>query len=479
MTAFTELVKDTVETMVVDGTATLNGDLDGHGGAALANMAFPSGLATAPRALARRGLGLVASLIVPPGTWAVVHLPGGERRVYTPGSYTMWGTGAGAILAQWVDARRRQVSVGPIEGWSADKWRVRLWLAADVEVAEPVVVAMHREPLATILAALRAGAFSYIERHSHAAITGAEGALGGVDAPAQAILERMRADSTLEGLRVIGVRVTERQGDERQIEASTAATVAAAQVAEEIRVSEARNRARLHQLESQAILFDREHSLRMAATAAQAREQLLIQQSQVQQAAQAARLEIVLAQIHAQTAEIARDEQQWQAEHGRLQGEWEHAQQQVIEAHRVDQHLRLMDGQRDMLRSESEVALGAEERRHTHELALAEVQERLAQQRALQSQAIGERRAQHDRALFELHLRHEQIVAEQLQSLEQWRSQQRQLGDQQQRQHEKQLAAITGTAQIAAAAASHGANNEEQRTEVADTGLRALQDMAE
>jgi hypothetical protein len=385
-------------------------------------------------------------------------------------------------LAQWVDARRQQVPVGPIEGWSADKWRVRLWLIADVEVGDPAKIAAHREPLAALVAAMRAGALHFIEQHTHAELTGCTGEQGGMDAPAQAVLERLRSDPGLDGLRVVNVRMIERQGDERQIEAATAATVTAAQIDEELRVADARHRARLHELETKAVVAEREHTLRMAATAAAAREKLLMQQSEVQQAALAARLDIVMAQIHAQTAEIAHDEQLWQAEQMRLQAEWEHIQRQQLEVHQVDQQLRLMDGQQSILRSEGEVALVAEERRHTHQLALAEIQQRLAEQRAAQAQAISERRAQHDRALLELHLRHEQLVAEQMQQLEHWRTQQLQIGVQQQRQHERQMAVISGAAQIAVAAAAlpqdePGGNGE--RREVADAGLRTLQALAE
>jgi hypothetical protein len=235
-------------------------------------------------------------------------------------------------------------------------------------------------------------------------------------------------------------------------------------------------------LEAQAAVSEREHTLRMAATAAAARERLLSQQAEVQQAALAARLEIVLAQIRAQTAEIAHDEQLWQAEQARLQTEWERVQRQQIEVHQVDQQLRLMEGQQGMLRSEGEVALAAEDRRHAHELALAEIQQHLAEQRSAQAQAIAERRAHHERTLLELHLRHEQLVAQQMEQLEHWRTQQLQLGVQQQRQHDRQMAVIAGTAQIAAAAAMLPQDDpvgSPDRLEVADAGLQTLRALAE
>lgn len=472
-------VQDTTEGLLADGLALLTVDMQASGGMPVAMIRFSTGLATEPRALERRGLGLATQLVVPPGTWAAVRLPGGERQLYEPGSYWIWSK-PGAVLVQWVDARRQQVPVGPIEGWSADKWRVRLWLIADVEVADPVRIADHREPLNTLVAAVRASALRYIEQHSHAALTGC-GDGGSIDAPAHAILERLRADEALQGLHVVKVRVVERQGDERQIEAATAATVAAAQIDEELRVAAARNRARLHELEAQSTIAEREHILRMAAAAATARERLLAQQSEVQQAALAARLDIVLAQIRAQTAEIAHEEQVWQAEQQRFQAEWEQAQQRLMDRHQTDQQLRLMDGQAGVLRGEAEVALAAEDRRHAHERALADVQQRIHEQRALQAQAMADRRAQHEAALLELHLRHEQLVAEQMQRLEHWRAEQVQLGVQQQRQHDRQMAVIAGTAQVAAAAAQlpgHYAP-EAERHEIADEGLRALQALAE
>jgi hypothetical protein len=471
-----------VEDAVVEGVAALAGDVRDHAGAPLTPLRFANGLSTEPRALPRQGLGLAARLVVPPGTWAIVYLPGGERRVYEPGSYWIWGVGPGAILAQWVDARRQQVPVGPVEGWSADKWRVSLWLIADVEVWNPSIVAAHRDPLGALVAAARAGALRYIEQHTHAELTGCVGDRGGMEAPAQAVVEWLRGDPALEGLRVIGVRVLDRQGDERQIEAATAATVAAAQIDEERRVAEARNRARLHELEAQATAAEREHTLRMAATAATARERLLHQQAEVQQAALAARLEITLAQIRAQTAEIAHDEQGWQAEQSRLQAEWERVQQQLLDAHRTDQQVRLIEARQAVLRGEGEIALAIEDHHSARELALAEVQQRLAEQRAVQAQAIAERRAQHEQALLELHLRHEQLVAEQMRQLEQWRGDRLQLGVQQQRQHARQMAVIAGTAQVAAAAAALPPLDPEghaERREVADAGLETLRALAE
>jgi hypothetical protein len=479
-TSLSKVAQETAESVFVEGVAALTGDAHMLAGVELPTLRFSSGLATEPRALTRQGLGLAAHLVVPPGTWAVVRLPGGERKLYEPGSYWIWGK-PGAILAQWVDARRQQVPVGPIEGWSADKWRVRLWIIVDVEVADPARIADHREPLAALVAAVRSSTLRYIEQHSHAALTGCAGEHGGLDAPAHALLERLRADDSLQGLFLVNVRVVERQGDERQIEAATAATVAAAQIDEELRVASARNRARLHELEAQSTISEREHTLRMAATAAAARERLLQQQSDVQQAALAARLEIVMAQIRAQTAEIAHDEQLWQAEQARLQGEWEQAQQRLLEAHQTDQQLRLMDGQAGVLRGEAEVALAAEDRRHAHEHALVELQQRLAEQRALQAQAMAERRAMHEEALLELHLRHEHLVAEQMQQLEQWRAERTQIGVQQQRQHERQMAVIAGTAQVAASAAQLPGDmaDMDDRREIADEGLRALQALAE
>ncbi len=481
-TEMVSAVRETVSDAVGESVAVLKGEIDRAGGELLANLHFATGLATAPRALPRRALGMLAHLVTPPGTVAVVHLPGGERRVYQPGSYTLLGLQPGAALVQWVDMRRRHVTVGPVEGWSADKWRVRLWLTVDVEVTDPLKIAMHREPLTVLTAAARTGALRYIEQQTHAALTGIAAGNGGLDAPAEAILERLRADPALDGLAVINVRVVERQGDERQIEAATAATVAAAQIDEELRVAAARHRARLQDLQAQAVLSEREHDIRIAATAAAARERLLVQQSEVQQATLAARLQIVMAQIEAQASEIAREEKIWQAEQNRLQMEWERVQQQLLDVHRTDQQLRLMEGQQGMLRAEGELALAAEEKRNNHALALAEMQQRLAEQRIAQAQIQAERRATHERDLLELNLRHEQLVAEQMQRLEQWRAERIQIGVQQKRQHERQLAAIAGTAQIAAAAASSvvsapAEGDVDDSSEVADAGLRALQDL--
>lgn len=473
-------VREVVAEAVADSAAMLRGDADELQGTLLTPLHFSTGLATQPSALERQTFGLAAHLIVPPGTWAVVHLPGGERRTYLPGSYMLWGMRPGAILAQWVDARRQQVPIGPIEGWSADKWRVRLWLIADVEVIDPVVIAAHREPLSTFVAAVRTALLKYVEQHSHALLTGTSDGEGGFEAPAHFVRDQLVSDPALDGLRLLNVRVVERQGDERQIEASTAATVAAAQIDEELRVAEARNRARLHELEAQATIGEREHTLRLAAASAKAREQLVNTQAEVQHATLAARAEIVLAQIKAQVAEIEHEEQCWQAEQSRLHAEWERVQQQQLEVHQTNQQARLLETQHSLIRSESEVALRAAQHQHSHELALAGIQQRIAEQRTAQAQVISDRRAHHEQTLLELHLRHEQLVAEQMQRLEQWRGERAELTVQQQRQHDRQIAVIAGTAQIAAAAARpvvvDPPNDDDD--DVADSGLKTLQALA-
>jgi len=473
----TTTARAAVADAVNEGFAVAKGEVDrAHMGRAIPLPHFATGLATLPQTLPRQAFGLATLLVVPPGTWAVTHQPGGVHQSYTPGSYWLWSP-PGAVLVQWVDARRQQVPIGPIEGFSADKWRVRLWVLVEVVVNDPPQIADHREPLATLAAAVRAAALAYIERHSHAALTGYLDATGGMDGPAEAILARLRTDPALGGLAIIGARVVERQGDERQIEAATAATVAAAQIDETLRVEAAEHRATLQRLEAQATVSEREHDLRMAA-AAGARERLLTQQADVQQAALAARLDIVMAQIRAQAAETAHDEQIWQAEQVRLQGEWDHIQRQRLEVHQTDQQVRLLEAHQGLVRVEGEVALTVQERQSSHALALAEVQQHIAEQRARQAEAVAERRAQHERTLLELHLRHEALVAEQMQKLEAWRTQQVQVSVQQQRQHDRQLAGMAGAAQIAAAAASQARPDAEPHA-LADAGLKLLQDMAE
>lgn len=480
----TSTVQEKVGEALVEGMAVLKGETGDINGAPLAHLRFVTGLATEPRVLPRRMFGLLAHLVVPPGTVAVTYLPGGEQRIYRPGSYTIFGAQPGMVLVQWVDMRRRQVTVGPVEGWSRDKWRVRLWLVVDIEVNDPLKIAAHREPLVALTSAIHSGALRSIEQQTHAALTGAMGDQGGIDAPADILLERLRSDPALEGLTIINARVIDRQGDERQIESATAATVAAAQIDEEQRVAAARHRARLQEVEAMAALAAREHDIRMAATAAAAREKLLNQQAEVQQATLAARLQVVMAQIQAQVSEIAREEQLWQAEQARLQAEWERIQKQLFEVHQTDQHLRLMEGTQGLLRAEGELTLAVEERRNAHALALAEIQQRLADQRAAHAQAQAERRAAHERELLELHLRYEQMVAEQMQRLEQWRTERIQLGVQQKRQHERQMAAIAGTAQIVSAAAASvvsGADGamRDVSGDVADAGLRALHELVD
>ncbi len=409
-----EIVNEVVE----DGLAMVSGEVRAETMAqALPPLRFTTGLATAPQQLPSRMLGLVTQVVAPPGTWAVVYLPGGEQRTYTAGSHLLWLL-PGVVMVQWVDARRRQMHVGPIEGWSADKWRVRLWLAIELAVSDPLQIASHREPLATVRAAAQAAALIFIEQHSHTELTSDQG----IDGVATFVGERLRADPALSGFDIISVQTLERQGDERRTEAAMTATIAAAQIDEERRIAEAQHRARLHELEVKLIEAEREHRLRMQLGLAEARERLLLQEAEVQRATLAAQLELINAQIRAQIAEIAHDEQIWQSEQARFQQEWERLQQQQFEMHRTEQALRLMAAQQEGERLAGEVTLGVEERRGEQLLALVELQQRLEDQRLLRAQAAAERREHHERILHELRLRHEQLLADQLARLDaNWR----------------------------------------------------------
>ncbi|MCS6888245.1 SPFH domain-containing protein [Chloroflexus sp.] len=411
------MVREVVAEAVNDGlAAVVDGEITADTMAqALPSLHFATGLATAPQQLPRQLLGLMAQVIVPPGTWAVIYVPGGAARTFAAGSHTIWAP-PGPVLAQWVDARRRQVRIGPIEGWSADKWPIRLWLAIELAVRDPLLIALHREPLAALSAATRAAAQVFIERHSHAELTGAQS----IDEAARFVCERLQSDPALAGLEIIGVQTLDRQGDERHTEAAMAATIAAAQIDEERRVAEARHRARLHALATQMVELDHEHRLRMQMRAAEAREQLLAQHAEVQRATLAAQLDLINAQIRAQVAEIAHEEQVWQSEQARFQQEWERLQQQLLETHRTDQTLRLMAAQQESERIAGEVALGIEERRGAQLQALVELQQQLEDRRLARAQAAAERREHHERVLLELRLRHEQLVADQMARLSNW-----------------------------------------------------------
>lgn len=366
-------VREAVAEAVNDGLAVVNGAITAETMAqTLPALHFATGLATAPQQLPRQLLGLMAQVVVPPGAWAVVYLPGGVTRTFTAGSHTIWAP-PGPVLAQWVNARRRQVQIGPIAGWSADKWPIRLWLAIELAVRDPLLIVQHREPLAAVSAATRAAAHVFIERHSHAELTGAQG----IDDAARFVCERLQADPALAGLEIIGGQTLDRQGDERHTEAAMAATIAAAQINEERRVAEARHRARRHALAAQTVELDHEHRLRMQMQAAKAREQLLAQHAEVQRATLAAQLDLINAQIWAQVAEITHKEQVWQSEQARFQPEWERLQQQLLESHRTDQALRLLAAQHESKRIAGEVTLGGEERRGAQLQALVELQQQL------------------------------------------------------------------------------------------------------
>jgi hypothetical protein len=455
-------VGDQVRTILNEGKTLLE-EGDGQG---LALRFDFNGLATTPQLIRRRMFGMVVQIVVPPATVAVLNGPKGICRVYTPGSYWLWDLPPGPVLTQWVDAGHRRRHVGPIEGWSADKWRVRLTLVVDFIVADPEAIATHSAPLQALDDAVRSGVLHQLERRSHAELTGYDEHSGGIDAPAGVILERLQHDPSLAGLEIIDVHVLERVGDERRIEAATDTAVALARIEESARLRQAEDRSALLAMEGQALRQAAEHDLRMAARLADGREQLAMHDFAMQQQALQAQLKILEARISSQVAQIAHDEQLWQTEQRRLQAEWQVLQQQQIEEHRTDQLLRLLEAQQQLEATQAEHAQVAERRR-----------------------------TERERDLLELQLHHEQLLAQQVKRLEGWRTQHERMLLTMQHQHAEQLAIIQGTAQIATEAAGQGKyihvgipgayqmpeinTPRADATTVAGEGLRTLQTLQE
>ncbi len=414
------MLEQQAQQLLADGTAFVTGE---PAQKPALTLSF-NGLATPPQIIPRRFVGTLVDVIVPPGFSAIVSGPQGMQRVLTTGSYHFWDIPRGPVMVQWVCTSRQRREVGPIEGWSADKWRVTMHVVVDFWVRDPVAIATHQAPLAVLDDAIRSSVMYHFERMTHEALTGYDPELGGIDVPAHAMAERLNHDPALAGLEIVKLHILERVGDIRRIEAATETAVAIAQLEESTRLKRAEDQSAILSMDGQAVRQAAEADLRMAATIAEGREQLAKHDIAAQHFALDARLRVLEAQIQAQVAEIARDEAAWQAEQQHLHGEW----QATLEQHQL-------------------------EHQSDHAIRVLEVQQRFDATHAERAHQAEERRAKHERDLLVLQMRHEQVLVEQRERLESWRASHERSLLLTQQQHTEQLAMISGTTTIASQAA--------------------------
>ena len=414
-----------------------------------------NGLASQPKVLQRSWWRGAVTVVVPPGATAIVYGPHGSQRILAAGSHALYDLPRGTVLMQLVRTARFQHTLGPIEGWSADKWKVRMLVEVDVAVSDAPLIAAHIKPLQALNTAIRSGLLQQFEGLSHAALTGLDEHSGGIDAVAAMLLARLQTDPALKGFTISQVHIIDRVGDERRIEAATETAVAVAQLEESMRLKVAEDQAAICEFHGKAARMQAEHDIRMAELVATEREELARQDFVAQRHTMTAQVRILEAGISAQIAQLAHAEQQWQAEQQRWQVEWQATVERIQSAHATDQHVRLLEAQNEWN---------------------ATLLER--------TQVRDERRARLEQELLLMQHQHEQLLQQHREHLESWRVGHDQHMLQLQQSHVEHLALIQGATAIATATNNGQAQSTRRLGEsyvpyhatnvVASEGLRTL-----
>jgi hypothetical protein len=186
--------------------------------------------------------GLAGYLVVPAGTCAMLTLHNGRRKVYAAGAHFLTELPSGKYFVQFVDVRRHRTPIPLTESLCTDGWRGGLALEVTWRVRDAAVIVDTVDPLGELQATAQACVRAVIESISHDEL------LGGVtnqakdaDAITQDIGTRLRRSSAIQGLEIVDILVTDRQGDERRMEIVQETTVEQTQLAEQ------------HQLELQRV----------------------------------------------------------------------------------------------------------------------------------------------------------------------------------------------------------------------------------
>jgi hypothetical protein len=262
-----------------------------------------NGLATHPTYLDRGWLGLFGQLKVLPGTCAVVTGREGFQRVYEPGIHFLFNVPLGPAMVQVVNTTRQRREIPPVTFLSKDKWSVTLRAVVDFEVEDPLIIAQSANPLETLDAVATSCIMAQIEAMPHDALTGLlEEEPSGLDTVAKGILDRLCTSPDLDGLRIIGVSIVERKGDERRIEIVRDAVVERTRLAEESRLRRIEDEAELEELENQKRIAKKEQEVEMIKV-----------QTEVHRAEEMEKLKLLSTQVEAQIEEIRRAQEEWWA----------------------------------------------------------------------------------------------------------------------------------------------------------------------
>jgi len=173
-----------------------------------------------------------AILTVAPGKCAVVTLRSGRRKVFGEGVH-VFGRGymPGPYPVRYVDVQLHRTSIPFIEALCKDEWRGGLALVIQWRVGNATLIVDVSDPVGDLIAAGKAGARAVIETTPHDQLIGGMSKAMDADRLADRVMEKI--EGSVQGIRILSVLITERQGDERRIQIVRQTAVERTRVIEE------------------------------------------------------------------------------------------------------------------------------------------------------------------------------------------------------------------------------------------------------
>lgn len=221
-----------------------------------------NGLATRPIRVSRGPGGFLGWFTVPPGCSAVVTGPAGRMKVFSPGTHLLQGLPPGETVIQLVKASPELLHVNNVKGHSVEGWPVELDMVARIVVVDPRAIVNQTHPLDDLRSLLVSSAMSVVEKLPLAVFLGLQPDPSySRRTLADTILTHVRSLPTVNGLTVIRIDVSDRRGDERQLQIVREAQVSQVELETKRRLQEMEHRFQLDDLAEQEQLAEREREV--------------------------------------------------------------------------------------------------------------------------------------------------------------------------------------------------------------------------
>ena len=159
-------------------------------------------------------------LTISPGWCAILTFGQGERRVLSEGRYRLdrhasWGL----CQIQYVDMRPHLTPIQSVKSRCRDGWEAELALGVYWRVNDALLISNAVDPGSNLSTAAQASMRAVIEMMSHNAFAAGMGdSVIRAEELALAVATRLKHNPAIQGLEIINVFVTDRQGDKRRIE---------------------------------------------------------------------------------------------------------------------------------------------------------------------------------------------------------------------------------------------------------------------